>query len=128
MHKLHLRCFVAGLAVALGFCSTTGPTSGEVEPTGPPPYELIAGGAVKPPVAIHRVEPARPAGVAETGRVLVQSVVGLDGVPRNPVVLESPHPKLAEVSLEAVRGWRFKPGTLHGKPVETLFIVQIMFH
>jgi hypothetical protein len=116
------------IALALASCSTMATKSGEAEPTGSPPYELSVGGAVKPPVAIHRVEPEKPAGVAETGRVPVQSVVGLDGIPRNLVVLEAPHPKLAEVSVNAVKGWRFRPGTLHGKPVETLFIVRIAFH
>jgi hypothetical protein len=49
-------------------------------------------------------------------------------VPRDIVVVEAPHPKLGEVSAEAVKGWRFKPGTLRGQDVETIFYIQITFH
>ena len=115
------------LAVVLlaGSCSSSPQSSSE--PAGPP-YQVVSGGPVKPPVALHRVEPARPAGVYETGPVLVKTVVGLDGVPRDIVVVKAPHPRLGEVSAEAVKDWRFRPGTLNGKDVETIFLIQITFH
>lgn len=90
------------------------------------PFEIE--GDVKVPVAIHRVEPDRPDGVTETGQVLMQTVIGLDGVARDIRIIRSPHPKLSDVSIEALKQWRFRPGTLHGRPVETIFYVQITFH
>ena len=119
------RTFLIPIAcAALAACTT----AVEPEPTGPPPYLTISGGAVKPPVAIERVIPERPAGVTETGRVLLMAVIGLDGIPRDIEVLEAPNPKLGEVSVEAAKKWKFKPGTLHGRDVETKFPISIMFH
>jgi len=54
-------------------------------------------------------------------------VIGTDGTPREIVVLESPHPKLSEASVEAAKGWRFRPGTYRGEPVDTIFNIQITF-
>ena len=79
------------------------------------------------PVAIHRVEPERPAGVAETGRVILEMVIDADGVPRDIVVLESLHPKLSEVSVEAAKGWRFRPGTCSGTAIPVIFNIQMNF-
>jgi TonB-like protein len=126
--RVHPLVFVVLLAVG-GFaesCSSAAKPD-VIDPPGPP-YQVISGGPVQPPVALHRVEPSRPAGVTETGRVIVQTVIGLDGVPRDITVVEAPHPKLADVSAEAVKGWRFRPGTLRGKEVETIFYIQITFH
>src|SRR5947208_1687091 len=96
--------FLASIAyVTLVACTATSPVncafSGPVRP----------GNGVTVPVAIHRVEPERPAGVIETGRVLLEMVIDTDGVLRNIVVLESPHPKLSDVSVEAAKAWKFRP-------------------
>jgi TonB family protein len=96
------------------------------DPVGPP-YMVIFGGPVKPPVALHRVIPKRPQGVTERGQVLLKIVVGLDGMARNIEVVKTPHPALGEVSIEAAKQWRFTPGTLRGEPVETIFFIQISF-
>jgi TonB family protein len=80
------------------------------------------------PVAIHRVEPEKPAGVAETGRVILEMVIGIDGSPRDIVVLQAPHPELGRVSVEAARDWKFRPAMCHGVPVATIFNIQVTFH
>ncbi len=85
------------------------------------------GHGVTVPVAIHRVEPERPVGVFETGRVLLEMVIDTTGVPRDIVVLESPHPKLSEVSVEAAKAWRFRPGTCRGAPAPVVSNIQITF-
>jgi hypothetical protein len=124
-------CGFALTALLLSACARQGTVSSpisdprpEVESSGP----LEIKGDVKVPVAIHRVEPSRPLGITETGQVIMQTVIGLDGTAHDIHVIKTPHPKLSEVSIEALKGWRFRPGTLHGRPVETIFYVQITFH
>jgi TonB family protein len=93
-----------------------------------PTAPVRPGGDVSLPVAIHRVEPEKPAGVAETGRVILEMVIGTDGSPRDIVVLEAPHPELGRVSVEAARNWKFRPAMCHGAPVATIFNIQVTFH
>jgi len=128
--KLYLCCFAIATLVATA-CATQGnvPAAGgksnsAVDSQGP--FEIK--GDVKAPVAIHRVEPNRPSGVTETGQVVMQTVIGLDGTARDIRVIKTPHPELSAVAVEALKGWRFRPGTLHGRPVEIIFYVQITFH
>lgn len=117
-----------GLVIAaLLACSCASTPDNRAEPSGGPPYQVISGGPVKPPVALYRVIPDRPAGVDERGQVLLKTIIGLDGNAREITVIRAPHPKLGKVAVEAVKQWRFTPGTLHGKPVETIFLVQIIF-
>ncbi|MGZ5447147.1 MAG: energy transducer TonB [Thermoanaerobaculia bacterium] len=71
--------------------------------------------------------PSRPDGVAETGEVLLTTIVGLDGVARDLEIVKTPHPAPGEVSVEAAKQWRFSPGTLRGRPVETIFFIQMRF-
>ncbi|MGZ8853822.1 MAG: energy transducer TonB [Thermoanaerobaculia bacterium] len=111
------------LLLAVGCQSSAPPPA---DPAGPP-YMVISGGPVSPPVALHRVIPKRPEGVTEKGQVLLKTIVGLDGIARNIEVVKTPHPALGEVSAEAVKHWRFTPGTLRGKPVETIFLILITF-
>ena len=87
----------------------------------------ISGGPVKPPVAIHRVIPTRPEGITENGQVLLKTIVGLDGIPRDIEVVRTPHPALGAVSVNAAKQWRFEPGTLRGRSVETIFFIQMTF-
>lgn len=112
------------LSVFIGSCQST-PAHAD-DPPGPP-YMVISGGPVKPPVATHRVIPSRPDGVTETGEVLLRTIVGLDGVARDIEVVKTPHTALGEASVEAAKQWRFTPGTLRGKPVETIFFIQMRF-
>lgn len=88
---------------------------------------VISGGPVKPPVALHRVIPQRPEGITAKGQVLLKTIVGLDGLARDIEVVKTPHPALGDVSAEAAKQWRFTPGTLRGKPVETIFFIQMTF-
>lgn len=113
------------LALLVGACASS--SAAVSDPPGPP-YMVISGGPVKPPVAQHRVIPERPAGVSETGDVLLKTIVGLDGVARNIEVVKAPHPALGDVSVEAAKQWRFAPGTLRGSPVETIFFIQMSFN
>jgi TonB-like protein len=59
--------------------------------------------------------------------VLLKTIVGLDGMARDIEVIKAPDPALGRVSAEAARQWRFKPGTLRGQEVETIFFIQMKF-
>ena len=111
------------LILAVIGCQSSSVTA---DPPGPP-YQVISGGPVSPPVAIHRVIPERPEGITEKGEVLLKTIVGLDGIARDIEVIKAPHVVLGEVSAEAAKQWRFTPGTLRGKQVETIFFIQMKF-
>jgi len=54
--------------------------------------------------------------------------VGKDGRPYNIRLRQSLGMGLDEKAIEAVRNWRFRPGTLNGQPVATQIAVQVDFH
>lgn len=61
------------------------------------------------------------------GQVIIQFVVGTDGLTRDLEVLRSPDERLSEAALEAVRASRFKPGRNGGKPVAVRFALPVTF-
>ncbi|MEA2344383.1 MAG: bla regulator protein blaR1 [Thermoanaerobaculia bacterium] len=92
------------------------------------PYH--SGGDVKAPVAIHRVEPlypdeARQAGIS--GIVILETLVDRNGVVKDVRVLKPLPFGLSEAAVDAVRQWRFKPGTKNGEPVDVISNLTINF-
>lgn len=88
------------------------------------------GGAVRRPVVLSRVEPV-PTPEAKAARisglVLVEVVIDRAGkVAKAEVVKPLPF-GLDHAALDAVKQWRFRPGTLNGKPVEVIYNVRIDF-
>lgn len=61
------------------------------------------------------------------GEVTVQFVVDTEGRVREPSVRRSNNPMLDAPALDAVRQWRFKPGTLDGQPVNVRMMVPMIF-
>lgn len=100
----------------------------EPEPT--PNVPLRVGGNVKAPVTAHRVDPdytetARAARVA--GVVVVEAIIDKQGnVDAVKIVKDLPMGLGAE-AVKAVRKWKFKPGTLNGEPVATIFNLTVNF-
>ena len=88
------------------------------------------GGEVKPPVVIHRVQPVY-AGTAQKGHiegiVIVEVIVGRDGNVNDARVIKPLPFGLSEAALEAVKKWKFRPGTLRGRPVEVIYNVTVTF-
>jgi TonB family protein len=62
------------------------------------------------------------------GYVVLKIVVGTDGKTRDIAVLRSLGMGLDEKAVEAVRQWRFEPGTKDGKPVPVEVNVEVSFH
>jgi protein TonB len=102
----------------------------EAEPEPKPDGPMRVGGDVKAPIVIHRVEPvytdlARKAKI--TGIVIVEAIIDKDGNVDKVKVLKGLSMGLKESAEEAVRKWKFKPGTLNGEPVDVIFNLTVNF-
>ncbi|HVI04162.1 MAG TPA: energy transducer TonB [Enhygromyxa sp.] len=91
-----------------------------------PPDELI------PPKAKAPVTYEYPAELLEreqppAGTVTVQYVVGVDGIPKELVVLEGVDPILDALALAAVGELRFEPATYAGEAVEVVLSIGLTF-
>lgn len=66
--------------------------------------------------------------MGEFGRVLIYTMIGSDGVLLDAKIEKSSgFPRLDSTALEAVRTWRFKPGTVEGMPTALPYIIPIAF-
>lgn len=99
-----------------------GPCARDVQPPALVPEESSGGADVTAPVVIRRVEPVVTQSVPSGVTAVVEAVIGEDGVPRHVCVAEG-HPTWGRFLVAAVRQWRFRPGTLDGKPVSVIFSV-----
>ena len=89
-----------------------------------------SGGRITQPVLVFRIDPdysdaARNARLQ--GMVLVHLDIGPDGRPCNVRVDQGLGMGLDEKALEAVRQWKFRPGTRNGRPVATSALVEVRF-
>ncbi|MDQ6801472.1 MAG: TonB family protein, partial [Acidobacteriota bacterium] len=117
---------VGGTVGGTGEGKDAAPKEPEPKPEGP----LRVGGDVKAPVALHRVEPvytdlARKAKI--TGIVIVEAVIDKDGNVDRVKVLKPLSLGLTEAAEDAVKKWKFKPGTLNGEPVDVIFNLTVNF-
>ena len=102
-------------------------------PPPPPPKEegpLRVGGDVKAPVVINRVEPqytdvARKAHTS--GVVIVEAIIDKNGNVDQVKVIKGLPMGLSDAAEEAVKRWKFKPGTLNGEPVDVIFNLTVNF-
>ena len=104
--------------------------TGEAKPAEPPTGPLRVGGDVKAPVTVHRVDPvysdvARKA--RTSGVVIVEAIIDKEGNVDQVKVLKGLPMGLSEAAVEAVKQWKFKPGTLNGEPVEVIFNLTVNF-
>jgi periplasmic protein TonB len=109
-----------GYAGGIGFQSQDGPSQ---------VYE--PGGAVRGPKLIHYVEPAFSANSREAyveGTVRISTVVTSEGVPSRCEVLKGLNSEEDKTAMEALKQWRFQPGTKDGKPVNVHVTVEVVFH
>ena len=99
---------------------------------GPAPGTVLQpGGEVKPAVVLSRIDPIYPR-VAQAmhldGTVVVQCIIGKDGMCRHPEILMSTHQVFNQAATDAVQRWTFAPGTYRGQVVDTYFQLTIKFH
>jgi protein TonB len=124
------------VASALHEMGTVEGGKGLIESLPPPPPPLTkiekpirAGGDIKPPEKIRDVAPIYPP-IAQAARaqgtVIIEAVIGVDGVVQDARVLRSA-PLLDEAALAAVRQWLYTPTRLNGQPVSVVMTVTVRF-
>ena len=89
------------------------------------------GGDVKPPKLVHYVEPAFSPSSKEAyveGTVKISTVVTRDGVATNLRVTSGLNAEEDRTATEAVKQWKFQPGTKAGDPVNVRVNVEVTFH
>ena len=101
----------------------------EVRP-GPDGVYKVDGDRVRPPKAVHRVDPsytdaARKAGT--TGQVVLECIVDEEGKIADVKVVRGLPEGLDQAAIDAIRQWRFEPARLDGEPVKVRFTLTINF-
>lgn len=116
-------------AVVMLSASTVLPAQQKSEPTKDSDEIYKVGGDVKPPKVTHYVEPDTSSqdGFVD-GVVRISAVVNLDGAPSDLLVVKGLSQDEDKLAMEALKQWRFSPGTKSGKPVRVKINVEIAFH
>jgi protein TonB len=107
-----------------------GGTGTDTAPQEKPEGPLRVGGDVKAPVIEHRVDPQYPDMARKTrvaGVVIVEAIINKDGSVEQVKVLKGLPMGMSESAVEAVKQWKFKPGTLNGEPVDVIFNLTVTF-
>jgi len=84
----------------------------------------------QPPQIIKQTKPVYPAAMKRdsmVGNVLVEFVVDASGKVQSPKVVSSNNPAFEQPALDAVLKWKFKPGTVDGKPAATRLRMPVVF-
>lgn len=92
----------------------------------------FVGKSIERPRIVRQIRPEYPKALAllgSEGLVLVSSVIGEDGRPRQPVLLSAKGSGagMRYVALDTIRQWRFEPAKLEGKPVAVNYVLTINF-
>ena len=94
-----------------------------------PVYE--PGKDVKAPKLIHYVEPQFSPSSKEAfveGTVKISVIVTTDGIPTNLKIVNGLNTQEDQTAIEALKQWRFQPGTKAGQPVKVKVTVEVDFH
>ncbi|PRP95143.1 TonB-dependent receptor [Enhygromyxa salina] len=119
----------AGLVLAFA-CSLSIPTTALAAP---PAQPTAPASELVPPTLINELSPysypAELLGQDEppAGEVVVQYVVGVDGVPTELELLAGLDPVLDAIALEVVAALRFEPASFEGEPVEVVLSLALPF-
>ena len=97
----------------------------------PAPTVYTPGGDVKAPKVVHYVEPQFSASSKEAfveGVVKLKTTVTPDGLPSDIEVTKGLNTEEDRTAVEAVKQWRFQPGTKGGEAVHVRVGIEIAFH
>lgn len=114
------------------------PTVGEIPfemPSAPPPVPqetgpLKVGGEVKAPVKISGPAPLYPEvarRAQKEGTVILRAIIDRQGQVQDVRVIQGQPFGLTEAAIEALRQWRFSPGTLKDEPVDVVYDLHVHF-
>ena len=76
---------------------------------------------------VRDVPPRYPRGATVAGTVVLEGVIGTDGVWDNLGVVDPAHPDLESAAIEAVRQWTYSSTRLNGVPIPLLMRVRVEF-
>lgn len=68
-----------------------------------------------------------PDGIRLGGYVLLAYVISAEGRATEPLIFQSTDDRLNEIAVDAIRDWRFTPGTLKGEPVAAAALQEFKF-
>jgi len=88
---------------------------------------MRVGGDVKPPIAMHRVEPKLGEVPHHQFFYIFEAVITKNGDVRDVRALKGNDETSRNIAA-ALRQWKFKPGTLHGKPVDVIYTLTVNLH
>ena len=98
---------------------------------GTPPQRIRVGGNVQAANLIRKVTPIYPVGAkldGIEGTVIMKAVIGKEGTILSlEQVNKMVDPRLAEVAIEAVKQWQYKPTLLNGQPIEVITEIEVNF-
>jgi protein TonB len=109
----------------------TGPGRGPGAGGGTGGEYYLPGDGVIAPRAIYSPEPDYSDEARQTkhqGVVTLLAIIGPDGRPKQIQVARSLGMGLDEKAVEAVRTWKFEPGSKNGRPVAVQICVEVDFH
>jgi TonB family protein len=89
------------------------------------------GGDVRPPKLVHYVEPAFSPSSKEAfveGTVKISTVVTREGQATELKVTSGLNSEEDRTATEAVKQWKFQPGTKSGQPVNVHVTIEVTFH
>jgi TonB family protein len=124
-------------SVLLGGAATAMALSIDVTPqdaaTAAPAQEKVykVGNGVTPPVLTYSVDAEftqKAKHAKHQGVSVVQCIVDSHGMPQHVHTVRKLGWGLDEKAIDAVRQYRFKPGTLDGKPVAVAITIEVNFH
>jgi protein TonB len=117
-------------ATGTGDLNSVGGDQEAVGTTAVPDTVFRPGADVKPAVVLYRVEPVYPRATLVArmgGTVVLKCIIDKNGNIRDAEVVTSSFAAFNGPALDALQHWRFAPGSLHGKAVDTWFELTIRF-
>ncbi len=96
----------------------------------PPSEPVRVGGDVKAPKCIKRVNPKYPDVARRAhiqGFVILEAVITKDGDVRDVKVVKSLISYCDEAAIEAVKQWKFEPGTQNDTPIDVIMNLTVVF-
>jgi TonB family protein len=94
----------------------------------PGAIEKFACEKTTPPKAISSPAPQYPPHQKGRATVMVSTLVGEDGIPKDLQVVRSAGHDFDQAALNAARQWRFKPPTCDSSPIQARINIEIVFN
>ncbi|HEY3740262.1 MAG TPA: M56 family metallopeptidase [Bryobacteraceae bacterium] len=107
------------------------PASAFAPKTTTSPTRIRVGGNVQAANLTHKVTPLYPTDAkldGIEGTVIMKAVIGKDGTILSlEQINKQVDPRLAQVAIEAVKQWQYRPTLLNGEPVEVVTEIEVNF-